>query len=991
MRMKGISSVAGAVALFALAGVGACAVESDKGEDAANGIAEPQCPPKTTDRAFLPCTEKFLAHAGIATPLVPYAGQALPSDGPLLDIFAEDRSIRSVDGVLETPFEILSGTPEKPMKMGSKPYELVSYNGPFRLGGIITSYNGIFPSPTLVTQPGDTIRLKISDKRIPDAVQQASELSFDPTDPIPQQSNIHSHGLLVSPTGQSDNVYRSFLPGNDYLTEIKIPATHDQGVNWYHPHFHASTAAQVYGGLAGIIQIGNVVGLKHRSEYGGLTQRTMLLHGMNLAESERHPGKYVIAPVGTGTSPHFIDPTPGVPQGTPSSAPDYAPSYFINGQINPIIEMKPGETQVWTFANVSPFAAYSLAILKIDDDGKIEKSAPLFRSTLISQDGNDHFTPVDAYFIKQRDLNKDTYVAPGERLTWAITAPTEPGDYYLVNVRDSAYTEEASNLPPMLTFEPPESYVPSVIMGTVRIEGEASTKPRPVADSKYDHIEIDKEPDVTRNIAYDFDEFHGIGRINFGTFPNNAIAQSFSGDNERWVVGVYSQVAHPFHIHQGQFVVEQIEYFEDQALTRPRTDLPENPVINDVPRDMDTFALPGRSKVTLRLNASDYVGKFVMHCHLLLHEDQGMMVTVRVLPPRKDSLTAMGAGGGSPPEVTLARADTGEHAATFKAYDDGYKGGVQADVGPLLAGTYEPYVVTITTSGEPLVRVFDRAKLDTPVLEFSPFDGEGDGGSITLGDIDGDSVQEIVIGSGKGTAPAVKVYNVTVADDGSLEASVLYDLPVFDDGYAASGIRVASADIDGDNWDDIVVTNGPGAQNRLMALSGQELQRGNKDAAVIVDATDPIPGDDGLNVTADNLAGGFFRYPPITLVGQNPPAPSPYRALIAVTPAASTEDPIVTLFRYTGAGGHQHGSHGDGSPLEIIQEFTPFPGETAPAEGLALTTGLTLVADKDNPLSALIAATGNDRQSVSYFTVSGDIETKPWATPPDAAASQAAP
>ena len=53
-----------------------------------------------------------------------------------------------------------------------------------------------------------------------------------------------------------------------------------------------------------------------------------------------------------------------------------------------------------------------------------------------------------------------------------------------------------------------------------------------------------------------------------------------------------------------------------------------------------------------------------------------------------------------------------------------------------------------------------------------------------------------------------------------------------------------------------------------------------------------------------------------------------------------------------------------------------------PAEGLALTTGLTLVADKDNPLSALIAGTGGNKQSVSYFNVSGDIETKPWATPP---------
>lgn len=424
---------------------------------------------------------------------------------------------------------IVSGTSDNPMLVGSKPYKLITYSGESRPGGIVASYNSMFPNPTLVVEPGDTIRFNILDKRLPISQLQNTSKSFDPTDPVPVNSNIHYHGVLVSPAGQADNVYRTFLPGNKYLSEINIPDNHDKGINWYHPHFHQSTTAQVY---------------------GDFKQRILVLNGFNLAESKEHQGMFELDPTGLGTSPHFTDPNPVAAQGGPSQAPKYAPMYMVNGQVNPIIEMRPGETQVWTFANVSPFSAYSLAILKFGKEGAIDPKGPLFKSTLIAQDGNDHFTPVKAYFIKQRDPNRDTYVAPGERITWAVTAPTEPGDYYLINVADSAYTNQVSNLPPMVTFEPPDSYVPSVILATVRVRGEAFDKPAPEVEASFPPEDFTVEPVLTRNIAFDFDEHNLTGRINFGHFPDVAMAQSYSGDYERWVISTFSQLSHPFHIHQ---------------------------------------------------------------------------------------------------------------------------------------------------------------------------------------------------------------------------------------------------------------------------------------------------------------------------------------------------------------------------------------------------------------------------------------------------------
>jgi FtsP/CotA-like multicopper oxidase with cupredoxin domain len=952
---------------------------------AVGGLTQPRCPAQQGDAAFLPCAEMFFAHSAVGKSLVPYAGQELPSDGPLLDLLSGDRAVRAVNGLLETTLTVTSGTPQTPVRLGSKPYPVITYQGAARLGGIAAAYDGMFPGRSLVADPGDTIRLEILDRRVPGEEMQKSPTAFDPTNPVPDLANIHFHGVLTSPTGRADNVYRAFAPGGDYPTEIRIPKDHDQGVNWYHPHYHSSTAQQVYGGMAGIVQIGRAIDTNLRAEYAPLPERILVLTGMSLAPSLEHPGMFEIGPTANGTSPTLTDPNPAAAAGGPSIAPRYAPTYFVNGQVNPIIAMRPGETQVWTVANFSPFAAYSLGIYRIGSDGRIAASAPLFRSTLLAQDGNDYVTPVTTLFTKQRDIMKDTFLAPGGRLTWGITAPAEPGDYYVVNVRDSAYTNQVPNLPAMLSFQPPRSYVPSVIMATVRVQGAPVTTPPPGGGPPVpEPAELAKAPAVLRDqVAFDYDEVSLRGRINFGSFPDLAVVQSYSGDVERWVVSTFSQVAHPFHIHQGQFVIEKIEYYWDQALTQLRTDLPQNPLVNDVPRELDTFAFPGRSKAYIKLRTSRFVGKFVMHCHLLLHEDDGMMLAVRVVPPRSEVLTAVGARRGERPTVSLAHAVTGETVGSFMPYGRVYRGGVGAAVGDVL-GDGRAHVVTIPLSGSPLVRVFERTQLQRPRLELRPFDGSGDGGSVAIGDIDGDGVPEILVGSGKGRKPMVAVYRLEVAPDGSPKARLMFEVPVLDDGYRSAGVRVAAADVDGDNWDDIVVANGPGAANRVMVWSGQALSQGAaaKDA-VIVDAPGLIPGTQGLNIAADVLGGGFAAYPPITMVGVNPPVPRSFQALIAVTPAVALPSPQITLFRYLGAGGH--GAHGHAASVASgrllpVSVFSPFPGETGPSEGLVLTTGLTVVADPNNPLVGLVSARGAREQRVSYFTRSGEITTQPWAT-----------
>ena len=169
-----------------------------------------------------------------------------------------------------------SGTAETGAELGAPPLldssegrlqiELVAAPG-VRLAGRDTralGFNGTSPGPTLRVRPGDELAIRLTNR-------------------LDQPTNLHTHGLRVSPQGNSDNPFLRVDPGTSFDYLIRVPTDHPPGTNWYHPHHHGTVADQVSGGLAGALIVDGGPALPVAADRVLLDQRHHPRH-------HRHPG-----------------------------------------------------------------------------------------------------------------------------------------------------------------------------------------------------------------------------------------------------------------------------------------------------------------------------------------------------------------------------------------------------------------------------------------------------------------------------------------------------------------------------------------------------------------------------------------------------------------------------------------------------------------------------------------------------------------------------
>ena len=340
-----------------------------------------------------------------------------------------------------------------------------------------TLYDGAYMPPVLRVQPGDTIRL---------ALANAGGMA----------TNIHYHGLSVTPLAPGDDVFTTVNPGVTYQYDFPIPPEHSSGLFWYHPHVHPDVNPQIAGGMSGGMIIGDV--LAPFPQLAGITERVMLLKDMKLRKG---------SPV--------IDPDPSGPT-----------LRTINGLYQPRIDIKPGELQLWRIGNIGANIYYRLRL-------------PRHVFYLLSQDGNPTTRLIEL---------KELVIPPAARYE-VLVRGARPGKYRLqaraFNTGPAGDHYPAQLMATVVSRGPamPKTPLPTVFTSSPDLRLASVTTRRNITFDDADS----KDPNTQFTINGQFYDHNRIDTtVELGTV-------------EEWTLQNTSRELHVFHIHQTDFQVVSVD------------------------------------------------------------------------------------------------------------------------------------------------------------------------------------------------------------------------------------------------------------------------------------------------------------------------------------------------------------------------------------------------------------------------------------------------
>jgi len=407
--------------------------------------------------------------------------------------------------------------------------------GPVGISGATVNgrtYNQGFVGPTLVVRPGD-------------------QLDLTTRNHLRDMTNLHTHGLFVSPAGNSDNVFVMVSGGATFENVYQLSDDVSPGTYWYHSHAHPLAEGQVFGGMSGVLIVDGLEDL--------------------LPASLRHVEDRVFA-----LKDFQVDPGNTIPaRDIDSNAPTIR---TVNGLVNPRLAMRPGETQLWRLANIGADIWYQLHV-----DG--------MQFNVIAEDANP---------VSEVTTADELLLPPGKRYDVLVQAPGQPGTLTLE-------TLEYSTGPAGDTY-------PQTKLATVAVKGNP-VRPEELPTSLAPLDDLRTDPIANRR-TFDFSESSNGNEffINDQQFdPNRVDAPVTLGTTEEWTVTNSSQEQHPFHIHVNDFQVISV-----------------NGEAYDARSWQDTVVLPVGGSVVMRMRFRSYTGQYVFHCHILAHEDHGMMAVVNI-------------------------------------------------------------------------------------------------------------------------------------------------------------------------------------------------------------------------------------------------------------------------------------------------------------------------------------------------------------------------
>ena len=492
----------------------------------------------------------------------------------------------------------------------------------------LRSYNGNLVGDTIRAHPGDTLFIRL-DNKLP------ITSSLHPQFPLPgmemgqfsfNMTNLHTHGLHTSPEGQGDNVLLQVDPMTSQDYRIHIPADHPAGVFWYHAHLHGSTFIQLSSGMAGALVIEG-----GSDANGGLDEAPAIK-----AASEKI---FVLQQLRYGTDGSLEDFDKTSSRGVVT----------VNGQFFPIIRMRPGEVQRWRFIHAGSddqlnlsleghklyeIAADGIALgRKVAWPGTDDSGAPQYlllgpgyRSEVLVQanqlsDGE----ALHEYFLVDEPLPADLSLqSAATALLLADRAnPARDPRKLLATVNGKPGRRIAR-----IVVEGPPS---DMQLPTDReLENRVPSKLTPIKEAELTGVpQLVELTSGLRRCTDDGDCSMSCSALsttckrrymvndhlfNLSTPPRHLRLDKVS----EWTIMSGDIFRHPFHMHVNPFEVDRRE-----------PDGSGKMITTVVWKD--TVLLPNDgTSIHIRARYTDFVGKFVLHCHILAHEDMGMMELVEV-------------------------------------------------------------------------------------------------------------------------------------------------------------------------------------------------------------------------------------------------------------------------------------------------------------------------------------------------------------------------
>ena len=384
-------------------------------------------------------------------------------------------------------------------------------------------------------------------------------------------TNLHYHGLHIPPTGKADNVFLQINPKQSFIYEFQIPKNQAAGTFWYHPHFHGYVADQLSGGLAGLFIIRGK--LDEIPQIKAAKEEFLVLQDFALDSQGRLLSSDYL-PIMAGREGDMIT---------------------VNGQINPTFFLAENGLLRLRIVNASTSRFYNLS----------GENHPFY---LIATDGRAIAKPIEMTGL---------LLTPGQRGDILIKGNRTPKEYRLINLpyNRGGIGMMGGRMGMMgRGMGRRQNTNTSTVLATMNYDSSVETISLPTQLASIPSL---SKPQQVRRFTLN----HGMSPrtgmtflINGQPYNNQRIdTQVKLNTVEEWELINTGVMDHPFHIHVNSF----------QVISRNGENEP-------LPAWRDTVLVPRGESVRIRIPFRDFTGKTVYHCHILDHEDLGMMGNLEI-------------------------------------------------------------------------------------------------------------------------------------------------------------------------------------------------------------------------------------------------------------------------------------------------------------------------------------------------------------------------